>query len=488
MLANAQPIQPDIPDTELKWFISELNEVLENKTRLDASKFNVEGKHARAAVNNCGFNIVNLWSSKGFVKQASYPSRFKRIYVDEINGIPFFLPSQITELKPKATKYISPKTQVDFDNLRVNKKEILLTRSGTVGNSTIVSETLAGKIFSDDVIRIRLKDKKDVGYVYAFLKTTTGQVLLNTNNYGAVIRHIEPDHLNNIPIPKPSNAIKKKVSTLIVKSFQLRDESNNLIDKAEKLLISELKLPPLEKLLPKYFDTTKNLKNYSVPLSELNNRLDGSYHTPMVEAILEHLKKYADEVTTIQDPRISKEVVLPGRFKRVYVEKGQGVLFFGGKNIYELGPSEVKYLSLSKHSERINRELRLKENMVLVTRSGTIGRIKLVPKHFIDWVANEHIIRITPAENEVAGYLYSWLSSKHGGEFITRHTYGAVVDEIDDKQTGNVQIPLLKNKKTQKQINKNVLEANQKRYIAYLKEQESIHIVNHEVLKLPSEI
>ena len=57
---------------------------------------------------------------------------------------------------------------------------------------------------------------------------------------------------------------------------------------------------------------------------------------------------------------------------------------------------------------------------------------------------------------------------------IVRHTYGAVVDEIDDKQLGEVPIPLLQDEAIQQRINNLVLQANELRYQAYLKEQEAI--------------
>lgn len=71
----------------------------------------------------------------------------------------------------------------------------------------------------------------------------------------------------------------------------------------------------------------------------MSGRLDASYHVPIVDAIIEHLKRYAEEVTTVGDPRISREVILPGRFKRVYVDEGYGRVFIGGKQLYELDPT-----------------------------------------------------------------------------------------------------------------------------------------------------
>src|SRR5690606_24600790 len=154
----------------------------------------------------------------------------------------------ILEIYPKPSGYISEATKTDIEALRVKKGQILLTCSGTIGNCSIVSKTLDNKIFSHDLIRIDCKDEMDIGYVYAFLKTKIGYTLINTNNYGAVVSHIEPEHLNNIPIPNPPSMLKKRIHELIMQSYELRDESNELLDKAEELLINELKLPPIDDL------------------------------------------------------------------------------------------------------------------------------------------------------------------------------------------------------------------------------------------------
>jgi type I restriction enzyme S subunit len=56
---------------------------------------------------------------------------------------------------------------------------------------------------------------------------------LQTNNYGAVIQHIEPEHMKDIPVPDPPDAIKSKINDLVMRSHDLRDESNDMIDKSD---------------------------------------------------------------------------------------------------------------------------------------------------------------------------------------------------------------------------------------------------------------
>lgn len=120
--------------------------------------------------------------------------------------------------------------------------------------------------------------------------------------------------------------------------------------------------------------------------------------------------------------------------------------------------------------------------MTLITCSGTIGKVALVGKHWENWTANQHIIRVVPANNDIAGYLNIFLASDYGYQLITRFTYGSVVDEIDDNHVRQIKIPLLKNVDIQNKINSLALEANKKRYEAYQLEQEALRIMDDEVI------
>lgn len=235
-----------------------------------------------------------------------------------------------------------------------------------------------------------------------------------TNSYGAVITHIEPEHLATVPIPDAPDALKLKIGNLVIRSYTLRDESNTLIDEATKLLIEELKLPAIDNFEVDCFKKDAPVETFNVKLSEMNYRLEASYHVPIVDAIVKHFEKYAAEVTIIGDKRISNNVFLPGRFKRVYVDEGYGRVFFGGKQLFELDPTNTKYLSISKHDKRMKEELELKENLILITRSGTIGKTVLVPKHWENWVASEDVLRIAPASAEMAGYDIDVLRQQSG--------------------------------------------------------------------------
>lgn len=481
-LSNEDTVSSKTNDASLKWCSVSLSDVIFRGKRLEASVFDVKAKQARDIILKGKYPCVPLLGEDGIIEKAYYPGRFKRIYCNKENGEAFFLPSQMTDIYPKADKYISKLTKCNISELKLKKNTLLLSRSGTIGTISLVSQTIEGKVFSDDVIRVTFKEIIDLGYSYTFLKSKIGNIILSTNGYGSVITHLEPEHLQETYIPNAPKEIKERIHNLIVDSFKLLDESNELIDQATTLFIDELKLPPINEFEQNNIKNFANLNSFNVKLSNLDGRADASYHLPVIDAIIEHLKEYADEITTLGDPRISKQIILAGVFKRTYVDEEYGYPFLGGKEITQLNPKTEKYLSKPIHKKRYEKELKVTENTILVTDRGTIGTTTLVPRHWNGYAVSQNVLKLIPESNNIAGYVYIFLNSEWGKELVCRQTYGSVVDMIDNNSLAAVEIPLLKNKYIQKNINDLALEANQKRYEAYLLEQKALDIMDKEVI------
>ena len=479
-LDNENTIDVETNDIPLKWCSVSLSDVIFRGKRLEASVFDVEAIQALALINNGKYKTVPLYGDQGIVNKAHYGSRLKRNYVtpEHENSIGFIGSSEMLDIYPRPVKFMVDGEKVH--DLHIKEGTVLLSRSGTIGNVTFVNKTLSKFLVSEHAIRLECTDNS--GYVYTFLKTKIGKKLVCSNIYGAVIQQIEPAHLTMVPVPDAPKEIKERIHNLIVESFKLRDESNELIDQATALLIDELKLPSISEFKQNNIKNSANVNAFSVKLSNLAGRVDASYHLPTVDKIVEHLKKYAKEVTTIGDERISKQIILAGVFKRTYVEEEYGYPFLGGKEITQLSPKTEKYLSKPIHKKRYEKELKVTENTILVTDRGTIGTTTIVPRHWNGYAVSQNVLKLIPANNNIAGYIYIFLNSEWGTELIRRQTYGSVVDMIDNNSLSSVEIPLLKNQDIQNKINDLALQANEKRYKAYLLEQEALKIMDEEVI------
>lgn len=424
--------------------------------------------------------MVLLGTKEIGFKDCFYGSRAKRNYLTNIDStsIGFLGSSEMLDMYPSPVKFVSHDNSM-VDSLSLTEGTILISRSGTIGNVTFVGQTLSKFLVSEHAIRLVMNEFP--GFVYTYLKTDVAQNLLHAEKFGSVILEIEPDALKNMLIPN-APALIKKIHDLIMDSYANRDESNRLIDEATKIMIEELELPPIDDLKNEAFSYSKEINSFSTKLSDLDGRLEGSYHIPLIEVIERYISKKAI-VKKLNSEDITEKIILPGRFKRVYVEKGNGKVFLGGKEINQLDPENKKYLSLAHHSDRIKKELNIVKDMVLVTCSGTIGKVALVPEHWNNWTLNQHVMRIVSKEQYYA-LIFTWLNSEYGKELIRRQTYGSVVNEITDKQLGTVVIPVFKKDTINNSIISLINKANELRYKAYKQEQQAIEIMNREVLGL----
>lgn len=198
-----------IDEAPVKWCTVSLSEIIERGKRLEASVYDVEAKQAREIIADAKYPLTTLGGADGMT--TSYTgARFKRIWVEK-SDYPIYQPSTIMDIKPSPDGYISAVTDTDIDALRVSKGQVLMTCSGTIGKVSFVSDTMDNLIFSHDLLRINCKKLSDAGYVYAYLKSKVGNKILLTNSYGAVITHIEPEHLATVPIPDAPDALKLKI-------------------------------------------------------------------------------------------------------------------------------------------------------------------------------------------------------------------------------------------------------------------------------------
>ncbi len=187
----------------------------------------------------------------------------------------------------------------------------------------------------------------------------------------------------------------------------------------------------------------KPIKTYSLPLSilteSLEYRFDAGHFSPDLLNALNTLEQSGLELERLGD--IVEHVNLPGRFKRIYVESADGLPFLQGSHVVHFQPADLKYLSPASH-RNIN-SIVIRAGWLLVTRSGTVGRVTVCPPEWDGWAASEHIIRIIPNEVKCpVGYLCSFLESPLGQVQLNASIHGAVVDELTDDQVKNVLVPL----------------------------------------------
>ena len=472
------PFVPEIEADELETEIG-LSEVLNAGVRLEASAFNIEARNAMTALETSGLPLIQLYGAEGLCQEAHNAFRFKRIYVNADRGVPFLSSSEIISFRPRIETFLSRTQTRNLDRLLVQRWDVLISCSGTVGNIGLASETFAGKALSQHAIRLRSNDPDTAGYVTAFLRSRYGRPQLTQATYGAVIVHIEPGHLKRVIIPDLHTIRRIEIGRSMCKAGELRDEANQLLDKADRLLHEKLNLPYLNTIAPNTNASTETTIN----VSEWKGRLEGSFHDPVAIAAEKQLRDLPVEITTVGHARVTREVRAITKFrKRVYVEKG-GIPMLSSKQLFQIDPIDVKRLAKGAHTKDLP-EIQLEENMIAVTCSGTIGRVQIIPAYMSDWTANQHANRLLASSDMNAGYLYAWLASDYGYSLMTRYAYGSVILEFDREMLSSVPIPL-PDRTIRDEIGNLVLKANALRNEAWKKEQTAINKLESLIAREP---
>lgn len=166
-------------------------------------------------------------------------NRGKRHYVKE--GLPFLSSSDMMLFNPlKYSTPISFKTP-NIQGLLVHKDDILISRSGTIGNTVIVSEILDGKAVSEHALRLVIDaDKISPQYVFCYLNTQHGKRTLESLAYGSVIITLGEEFVADIDLPIIATDKINRITELIKTYQEFIDKSTLLENNAVSMVESEI--------------------------------------------------------------------------------------------------------------------------------------------------------------------------------------------------------------------------------------------------------
>ncbi|MFN4073961.1 MAG: restriction endonuclease subunit S [Thermus sp.] len=433
----------------------------EGEKRLDASYYALAVR-ARWELEKTRWPLRPL----GEVAHIFYPGRFKRPYAPKGKGVPFVGSREMFfwPLQPRDFLY---GTLGDWRNLMVKRGWVLVSRSGTVGQVLLVSRDFTNVAVTEDAVRL---ESKNSGYIYAFLRSRYGRDLLQGYQFGAVIKHLEPEQIGSFLVPILPEKLQERIHAKMLRALTLRERGSCLLKKAQRLLYGLLGLPDPDTLKPGYLPNPPGTKvpTFSVKRSELEERLDGSYHLPEVKSLLRVLKAGKYPLAHLKD--LTAYIHIPPRFKRHYVDPAKGVPFVRPSDLATVRILERRYIA--KWTPELD-QLRLHQGEVLISTDGAIGDMGYVTQSWDGWAGSNNIGRIKASGEAHPGYLYAFLVSPYGQLQFKREIYGGVIDHLEEEHLAKVLIPKAP-LEIQETIGKAVLQAFDLREKANSLEEEAI--------------
>lgn len=316
----------------------------------------------------------------------------------------------------------------------LKKGWILISCSGTIGNTVFTNEQHAEKLASQDVIRIIPNNILRTGFVYSFLSTSYGYNLLTQGTFGAVIQHIEPQNVEQIPIPIMPDAFQEKVDNLIQESARLRDEAMSALYEAHALIEAHFPEEPTT-------EKTGVISSKTIFSSQLH-RFDATYHLAAGKQYDSYIKSHF-AWHSLGD--VSQSISRPGIAKRMYVK--DGITFMGGTDLFLSVPDSDK--KLSRKAPNLDEYL-IQEGWILLPRSGTIGDVVFTNEQHAQKLVSEDVVRIIPNNILRRGFVFSFLSSKIGKALIQRPIFGSVIQHVEPPLLSVIPIPVFEEEEMEK--------------------------------------
>lgn len=448
----------------MKLAIVNIKQVPAMEFRFDPSLHLSEGVKVRETLAELPYEVEPLSS---VTERIFLGNIFSRIWVkDAQHGVPYLAASDTVLANLDTGQFLAKRQAIEMPYLVLKKGWILMTCSGTLGNTSYTNGNYAGRIATHDLIRVVPNEVKLLGgYVYAFLSSKYGYYQITQSQFGGVVKHINATQAGQIQIPILPEEIVVESDKMIKESARLREEAVDALAEVHGIFVKEisLNLKPVSKSV-----------NIQKIIQSKGYRFEGELHISKAKTFLDAIietfpyQRVGDLTTSLFTENI---------FKREYVDNG--VPFMMGSEILKSIPKASKYISHRQASKKD--ELFVKEGWILMTCSGSVGDVVYVDKQLTQFIYTHDLIRIIPKNEENQMYLFGFLSSPIGKKLINLFKYGSVIQHLEAFHVADLPIPILDKQK--KFIAERVKEYVIKNLEAKKLEQDAISLVEAEIEK-----
>lgn len=370
----------------------------------------------------------------GGVGSVGATSRTKRVYAAPgEDSLPYLRPYDVFDYLPLAADQLSTSGSDSLERLIPESGTLLQTCSGrNLGPLAYADSYLSQFVVSDDMLRISVEDEVDRFYLLAYLSTPTGQALLTRSKTGNVIDHLSADDLAGVMVPFFDSAFTSSIADEVRRAVKLRESARTRLASTIKRFSEAL--PPLPSSNPLR-------EGWTVSARSMGSRLDAAYHAPDVAEIKNQLLDAGGVMLgAVATPQ------MPNRYKRVYVEPGNGLPILSGRQLLQMRPVNLQHLAPT--AVDVDEFTLGAGTTVFGARGRAEERVALpalVTNDRANWLASHNVMRVRPIDAANAGWLYLCLATDHVQAQVKASAFGSVVDVVDPDNLRRVVLPPLDN-------------------------------------------
>jgi type I restriction enzyme S subunit len=455
--------------------------MLLNGLRLDSGPYLSGGIEARAILTKLTAKKQSLQEvTRGGMDGIYNGPQFSRNYVNDPHyGVPFLGTSSMLQADLSNLPLLSRKDAESpkLRYLRVEEHMTLITCSGTVGRMAYVRPDMAGVWSNQDILKVVADENKILpGYLYAYLSSRFGVPLIVSGTYGAIIQHIEPRHIADLPVPRLGEEIERRVHELVVEAASLRSDYQAKVRQATDDVFESVGLRDIT--ASEWHQQGRDL-GYS-------HQLDSAYSlrslnfNPRFQSIVENLSKGSHRL--LGDICEGGKLQRGLRFSRIDCDPGMGIRLVGQRELFWLEP-EGRWISPGRTPE----DVFVADETIMVAALGTLGenevfcRCELITGSWLQNAYSENLLTLQSGTAEVSGaYLFAFLRSESVFRSFRSMSIGSKQQVLHGSMLARLPVPL-PSPSVRAKIETLVRDAYQARHTATDLEREAITIIERTI-------
>jgi type I restriction enzyme M protein len=146
-------------------------------------------------------------------------------------------------------------------------------------------------------------------------------------------------------------------------------------------------------------------------------------------------------ITIFKGPRLRTEpLIVDGPGEGIDVEP-----YYTPSAVLQDRRDSVKWLDLARASARQLKsfaKVRVRRGDLLITRSGSIGRVAYVTRRLDGAIISDDAIRVRIRNEDLRAYVFAYLQSEHAQNQLLRNEYGAVQQHLEPHHVGDLLVPV----------------------------------------------
>lgn len=406
--------------------------------------------------------------------------RFARSYTTEArDSVPFLGSTDILMSDLSSVPRLAKRQVEGAPNLVLGEGWSLITCSGTVGRMAFSRSDMAGMAGSQHFMRV-IADRSRIpaGYLHAYLRSKFGVPLIVSGTYGAIIQHIEPHHIADLPVPRLGKLVEGRADELVVESANLLARYQADVNSATKRLFESVGLEDIT----------------AADWHLMGRDLGFSVGSPSVDSLraLNFAPRFQRLIRTVKAAphKRLRDVVLPGtlqrggRFKRIDAAPEHSYQLVGQRELFWVKP-EGRWIAKSA----VGKDVLVGPGTILVAAQGTLGESELYCRAEFVWgpatslAYSEHLLRVIADEEKMpAGCLYAFMRSEIAFRMLRSISTGTKLQDHHHVMRAELPVPY-PSKAVRDEVHRVVVGAYEARHKAVVLENQAIALVEEAIEK-----